>query len=98
MRDPIPSWFYALVVVRKGDQFLLVKERDDTWYLPAGRVEPGETLFEGARRECLEESGVPVILDGVLRVEHTPWPTDSARVRVFFTGHPERDVPPKSVP
>ena len=45
-RTPSATWFFALVVVRRGDRFLLVHERKhgQTWYLPAGRVEPGETL------------------------------------------------------
>ena len=25
-RNPIPTWFFALVVVRKGERFLLVHE------------------------------------------------------------------------
>jgi phosphatase NudJ len=38
-----------------------------------------------------------VELDGILRIEHTPWP-EYTRVRVFFLAHPERDVLPKSAP
>jgi 8-oxo-dGTP pyrophosphatase MutT (NUDIX family) len=97
-RAPIPTWFFALVIVRQGDRFLLVQERQNgEWYLPAGRVEPGETLPDGARRETLEESGVPVILEGILRIEHTPH-TGGARLRVVFLARPADDTPPKSVP
>jgi len=58
-RDPTPTWFYVLVVVRQGDRFLLVHERrfNQPWYLPAGRVEPGETLTKAAVRETPEENG-----------------------------------------
>lgn len=99
-REPIPTWFFAVVVVRKGDRFLLVQERKhgETWYFPAGRVEPGETLTEGARREALEEGGIPVVLDGVICIEHRARPEGTARVRVIFTAHPADDRPPKSVP
>ena len=40
-REAIPTWFFAIVVVRRGDRFLLVHERKhgQLWYLPAGRVE-----------------------------------------------------------
>ncbi len=37
-----------------------------------GRVEAGESLIDAAVREVFEETGVPVRLDGILRVEHTP--------------------------
>jgi 8-oxo-dGTP pyrophosphatase MutT (NUDIX family) len=98
-RPSIPSWSFALVVARKGDRFLAVHERKHGggWFLPAGRVEPGESFAQAACRETLEETGVPVELDGILRVEHTPWP-DYIRVRVFFLAHPAQDVPPKSAP
>ena len=99
-RDPILTWFFAMVIVRKGDRFLLVHERkhDQLWYIPGGRVEPGETIEEGAIRETLEEGGIPVKLEGLLRVEHSPMPDGSARCRVFFLAHPADDTPPKSVP
>lgn len=98
-RRPIPTWFFAVVIVRHHDRFLLVHERKhgQLWYFPAGRVEPGETLAEAARRETLEESGIPVALDGILRIEHSVMP-DGARVRVLYTAHPTTETPPKSIP
>lgn len=98
-RDPIPTWFFVVVVVRKGDQYLLVHEQKhgQLWYLPAGRVEPGEQLADAAIRETLEESGVPVRLTGVIRVEHTVH-NFGARVRVLYLAEPISDVAPKSIP
>jgi phosphatase NudJ len=94
----VPTWFFALVVVRRGDQFVLVHEtkHGQLHYLPGGRAEPGETLAEAAVRETLEEAGIPVVLDGLLRLEHSPSP-DSARVRAIFLAHPEDDRPLKRV-
>lgn len=42
--SPIPTWYFALTVVRRENQFVLVHERKhgQLWYLPAGRVELGE--------------------------------------------------------
>jgi ADP-ribose pyrophosphatase YjhB (NUDIX family) len=34
----------------------------------------GETLVAAALRETPEEAAVPVMLDGILRVEHSPRP------------------------
>jgi phosphatase NudJ len=96
-REPIPTWFFALVVARKGERFLLVEERDGEWYLPAGRVEPGESFAEGAIRETLEEAGVAIALEGIFKIEHTPR-RDGARFRIFFVARAVDDKPPKSVP
>ena len=98
-RSSIPTWYFALVVVRKGERFLVVQERlhDQRWYLPAGRAELGETLLEAARRETLEETGIEVELEGVLRVEHTP-SSIGARVRVIFLARPVDDTPPRDTP
>ncbi len=88
-----------MAVVRLGPRFLVVHEakHGQRWYLPAGRVEPGETFFEAAARETLEETGVPVVVEGVLRVEHTPSP-DGARMRVFVLARPRDDTPPRRTP
>lgn len=98
-RDPIPTWCFALVVVRLGHRFLIVHERKhgQRWYLPAGRVEPGETFVEAAVRETREEAGIEIAVEGVLRVEHSPSP-DGARMRVLFVARPIDDRPPKSAP
>lgn len=98
-REAIPTWCFAVVVVRKQNRFLIVHERkhDQLWYLPAGRVEPGETFAAAACRETLEEAGIPIQLTGVIRIEHSPTPT-SARIRVIFLAEPIDETPPKSVP
>ncbi len=98
-REPLPTYFFALVVVRLGHRFLLVHERKhgQLWYLPAGRVEPGESLVEAACRETLEETGVPIVPEGILRIEHSPTPS-GGRCRAFFIARPQDDTPPKTVP
>jgi phosphatase NudJ len=95
-RVPLEAWLFAVVVVRKADRFLLVHERDGSWYLPAGRVEPGERFAEAARRETLEEAGVPIRLTGILRVEPSH-AGHSLRLRVVFVAEPADDTPPKQL-
>jgi 8-oxo-dGTP pyrophosphatase MutT (NUDIX family) len=98
-REPIPTWCFALVVVRKGDRFLLVQESKygQPWYLPAGRVEAGESFAGAAVRETREEAGIPVRVTGVIRIEYSPSPA-GARMRVIFLAEPTDDTPPKTEP
>jgi len=97
-RTPLPTWYFALVIVRRGHRFLLTQERKygSSWSVPGGRVEPGESLAEAAVREVFEETGVPVRLDGVLRVEHTPG-NDGVRMRIIYIGTPIDDTEPKTM-
>jgi phosphatase NudJ len=98
-REAIPTWFFAMVVVRLGRRFLVAHERKhgQRWYLPAGRVEPGETIVDAAVRETYEETGVRVKVDALLRVEHAPSP-EGARVRVFVLASPIDDEAPRAEP
>lgn len=96
-RNPLPTHYFALAIVRLGHRFLLVQEQKygQTWSIPGGRVEPGEELAAACMREVLEESGVRVQLDGIYRVEHTPHDT-GARVRLIFAATPLDDTAPKT--
>lgn len=98
-RTPIPAQCFALAVVRWADRFLLVHEREhgQKWYLPAGRVEKGETFQQAARRETLEESGIKVRLTGLVAVEHTP-KMHGSRFRVIFVGEPLNPAAIKTQP
>jgi 8-oxo-dGTP diphosphatase len=60
----------AAFVTNAVGEVLLVRTdwRADTWELPGGQVEAGESLMEAARREVLEEAGVDVRLSGVTGV------------------------------
>ncbi|KAM4836963.1 8-oxo-dGDP phosphatase NUDT18 isoform 2-T2 [Thomomys bottae] len=55
---------YVVVAVflNEQDEVLLIQEAKrecrGTWYLPAGRMEPGETIVEAMRREVKEEAGL----------------------------------------
>ncbi|MBN8452760.1 NUDIX domain-containing protein [Accumulibacter sp.] len=50
--------FISLVFCWQQDQVLLCDIEDRGWCIPSGRVEPGETSCQAARREALEEGGV----------------------------------------
>lgn len=46
------------VVVNNEGKILVVNQNGNSWSLPKGRIEEGETALEAARREIAEESGV----------------------------------------
>ncbi len=71
-RTPVTIYPFVIVVVKRGDQFLLIQEANvsrGTWYFPAGGVEPGEGLVEAAIREAREEAGIEVIPRTLLVME-----------------------------
>lgn len=53
------------------------------WYMPAGRVDYGEGLVTGAKREAKEEAGIEVDLEGVVRIDFSP-SLNYIRLRVIY--------------
>ena len=58
--------------MEKDGKYLLVQEAQEKcygkWNLPAGHLDPNETIFEAAKREIKEESGLDVELTGVCQI------------------------------
>ena len=49
---------YAVVIARYGGRLLWCRHRDrQTWEIPGGHIEPGESALEAAARELQEETG-----------------------------------------
>lgn len=46
------------VVINKHGKILVVAQKHNSWSLPKGGIEEGETALEAAKREIYEESGV----------------------------------------
>ena len=81
-------------VVARGNEFLLVRERTPEglkYNQPAGHLEPGETLFDAARRETLEESGWEVELTGFVGMSQYWAPANGETyIRTTFAAEPRR--------
>ncbi len=93
-----PTVLVALVVVPHEGRYLLVEETDGRFYLPAGKVEPGEDIVSGAARETREEAGVAIGLHGILGIEHDYLHDGArpvARLRFALVGHVAGDPRPK---
>lgn len=55
--NAVGVWFYA---INTGRYLYLMRndpKHPDTWGLPGGRIEPGETMIVAIERECKEELG-----------------------------------------
>lgn len=94
----IPTWYFVMVVVKHRDKFLVIREAKHSkgWYFPAGKVDPNEHILDAAHRETLEEAGVPIVLDGIIRLDFTPREHGTALMRAIFVAHPADNTPPKT--
>ena len=79
------------------DKYLLVQEFANSGYwLPGGRVDPGEPLEEAAIRECKEEAGIDIKLKGVLTFQFNH---STGRLKAIYYAEPiDEDQKPKSIP
>ncbi|KAL9703640.1 hypothetical protein quinque_007158 [Culex quinquefasciatus] len=67
------TYVVACIIVNDKNEVLMMQEAKEScagkWYLPAGRMEPGETIMEAGAREVLEETGLKVDITTLLGVE-----------------------------
>ncbi len=81
-----PKVVVGSVVVDAGRVLLCrraIQPRRGFWTLPAGYLEMGETIEDGARREALEEARARIALDGVLGIYSI---SRIGQVQVIFRG------------
>ncbi|KAF5308665.1 hypothetical protein FQR65_LT06126 [Abscondita terminalis] len=67
------TYVVAAVLINDKDEVLMMQEAKQScagkWYLPAGRMEKGETICEATAREVLEETGLIIECTTLLVVE-----------------------------
>ena len=57
---------YSLLLDKDKEKILVVLNGNNTWSLPGGGVEKGETLEQAAIRETKEETGYDIKVDGIV--------------------------------
>lgn len=75
-------------VLERDGKYLLVQEAKKMcygkWNIPAGHLDVGETIFEAAKREIKEESGLDVELTGVCQIGNSKL-EDGIFVSIIFS-------------
>ncbi|MEI2416694.1 NUDIX hydrolase [Orrella sp. JC864] len=88
----VPVWEGRILLCRRA-----IEPRYDTWTLPAGFMELGETTEQGAARETQEESGARIELGALYTVIDVP---QVEQVHLYFLARalgPELDPGPESL-
>lgn len=95
-RTGCPTWNYAVVICRNREgKFVAVNDvADRGWWVPGGRVEPGENFHQAAIRKTKNGAGIDVEIKGIMRIEHTIHENTHARMRVVFYAEPVDDQQP----
>ena len=72
------------VVIKKDNELLMVQEAQEKcykkWNFPAGHLDEGESVFDGAVREAKEETGYDVKLISLLSVQNYKRNDDIIRI------------------
>lgn len=84
--ESLPRIGSAVIVVKGGKILLGTRNKDPNrgkWVLPGGRIERFESVFDAAKRELLEETGLEVDIKGFVDFQEIINPPNEHRVIVF---------------
>lgn len=100
-RPPVPLWTVTAAVIWRADRVLIARRPSrgllgGLWEFPGGKLEPGETLPEGLRREIAEELTVEVAVGAELGVYRHAYTHFKVVLHAFactlVTGEPQPQV------
>jgi 8-oxo-dGTP diphosphatase len=76
------------VLIKKGSKFLLIKEeledKKETWIIPGGGVDFGESLEQAAIREIKEELGLDIKITKFIKFHESVFPDFNYHSVIFF--------------
>lgn len=59
--EEVHEYTFSIILARYKQSWIWVRHRDrQTWELPAGHIEPGESAMDAGHRELFEETGAIV--------------------------------------
>jgi ADP-ribose pyrophosphatase YjhB (NUDIX family) len=86
---PSRPWVGIGVVVLRGAEVLLIERgkppRAGQWGIPGGAQHVGETVFDAAAREVMEETGVTIRPSAIITVVDSVSRDAAGRVRYHYT-------------
>lgn len=87
----------AVILTDEQDQILICRRKaggncGNLWEFPGGKREEGETMEDCAVRECREELGIEITVDGIFDQQQFAYP-DKEIMFTFFWGHIVDGVP-----
>jgi ADP-ribose pyrophosphatase YjhB (NUDIX family) len=86
---PSRPWVGIGVVVLRGSEVLLIQRgkppRQGQWGIPGGAQHVGETVFEAAKREVAEETGVAIEPRAIITVVDSLTRDPDGRARYHYT-------------
>src|ERR1700677_2985799 len=82
---PIPV---GIGIIRRGDRCLVRQRPEGTvyagfWEFPGGKCEPGESPAAATARECLEETGLTVVVGPLRRITVHRYPHGLVKLHFY---------------